>query len=114
MNPLRNFRAREIGIEICFTGTATGEDLLDISRTNGVMNLSSAMTLRNVHEKLNSSKKSRLTQANPETFHFFESCFFANISWLRHKRSLQRGILQFILHIKLIGMIYREFEITAT
>ena len=55
MNPLHGEISRAMRnrcIEICFTGTATGEDLLDISRTNGVMNLSSAMTLRNVHEKL--------------------------------------------------------------
>ena len=82
-------------IEICFTGTATGEDLLDISRTNGVMNLSSAMTLRNVHEKLNSSKKSRLTQANPRDFSLFSKVVSSQISHGSDiKEALQRGILQ--------------------
>ena len=98
MNPLHGEISRAMRnrcIEICFTGSATTDDLLDASRGKGIHNLSTAVQLKHVHDTIDTSTTIPALRPSPRDFTTFSNLVSSQISHgSTLDEAMQRGIQQ--------------------
>ena len=108
MNPLHGEISRAMRnrcIEICFTGSATTDDLLDASRGKGIHNLSTAVQLKHVHDTIDTSTTIPALRPSPRDFTAFSNLVSSQISHgSTLDEAMQRGYNKFILLNNLNGI----------